>query len=55
MGTLGNWCSRIEIVHNFQLFGNAAGVITLPGCDLIFGRKESKDFCDKIETCKLYK
>jgi hypothetical protein len=53
MGTLGNWFSRIEIVHNIQLFGNA-GVITLPGCDLKFGRKESKHLCEKIETCKLY-
>jgi hypothetical protein len=53
MGTLGNRFSRIEIVHNFQLFGNA-GVITLSGCDLMFGRKESKDVSEKIETCKLY-
>jgi hypothetical protein len=45
MGTLGNWFNRIEIVHDFQLF---------LGCDLMFGRKESKDFCKKIETCKLY-
>jgi hypothetical protein len=47
MGTLGNQFSRIEIFHNFQLFGNA-GVITLSGCDLMFGRKESKDLCKKI-------
>jgi hypothetical protein len=39
MVTLGDWFSRIEIVHNFKLFWNA-GVITLPGCDLMFGRKE---------------
>jgi hypothetical protein len=53
MGTSGNWFSRIDIVHNFQLFGNA-GVITLPGCNSMFGRKESKDFCEKIDTGKLY-
>jgi hypothetical protein len=53
MGTLGYWFSRIEIVHNFKLFANA-GVITLPGCDLMFERKEYKDFCEKIETCKFH-
>ncbi len=53
MGTLGNRFSRIEIFHNFQLFWYA-GVITLPGRDLMFGRKEFKDFCEKIETGKLY-
>jgi hypothetical protein len=53
MRTLGNWFIRIEIVLNFQLFGNA-GVIKFPGCDVLFGRKESKDLCEKIGTCKLY-
>jgi hypothetical protein len=53
MGTSGNQFSRIETVHNFQLFGNA-GVITFPGCDLMFRREESKDFFEKMETFKLY-
>jgi hypothetical protein len=51
MGSLGNWFIRVEIVHNFQLFGNA-GMILFPGCDLMFGRKESKDLCEKIEKRK---
>jgi hypothetical protein len=49
MGTSENQFSRIEIVHNFQLFWNA-GVRFLPGCDLMFGRKEFENFCEKIET-----
>jgi hypothetical protein len=53
MGTSGNRFIRIEIVHNFQLFGNA-GVITLPWLRFNVWKKESKDFCEKIKTGKLY-
>jgi hypothetical protein len=30
------------------------GLQLFPGCDLMFGRKESNDLREKIETFKLY-